>query len=195
MYRFRKAAWVLRAFLLSPFFGRLRMPSYIGPPLLVVRSRTIFIERRVRIMPGLRAETYHDGKIRIGEDVSLGQCCHITAMGDLSIGAGTGIAGYSMVTDVDHDYLNEVDCPIQDQPYIHRRTAIGKNCYVGMGARIQAGTILGDGCVVGANSVVRGEFPPYSVIVGVPGRVVKRYDPESGTWKRCLPEKSGDKAG
>ena len=195
MSKFKKALWVLRALLLSPMFGRLRMPSYLGPPILLHRPKTIFIERRARIMPGLRAETYFDGTIHIEEDVSIGQCCHITAMGDLTIGSGTGIAAYSMVTDVDHDYLNELDCPIQDQPYVHRRTAIGKNCYIGMGARIQAGTILGDGCVVGANSVVRGEFPPHCVIVGVPGRVVKKYDAQSGKWIRCSPETSGVKAG
>jgi acetyltransferase-like isoleucine patch superfamily enzyme len=54
-----------------------------------------------------------------------------------------------------------------------------------MGARIQAGTILGDGCVVGANSVVRGVFEDHSVIVGAPGRVVKRYNKATGVWERC----------
>ncbi|MNJ54691.1 putative lipopolysaccharide biosynthesis O-acetyl transferase WbbJ [compost metagenome] len=72
-----------------------------------------------------------------------------------------------------------------DQSTIWKKTEIGKNCFIGMGARIQAGTILGNGCIVGANSVVRGHFPDYCVLVGAPARVVKRYDPASGQWQRC----------
>lgn len=184
MYRFRKMLWILRAILLSPTFGRLRMPSYLGPPLLLVRPRNIFIDRRVRIFPGMRAETHHGGTISIGENVSIGQDFHITAMGELTIGSGTLIVGSVMVTDIDHEY-RDITKPVHEQEFVHSRTAIGKNCFLGMGARIQAGTILGDGCIVGANSVVRGEFPPHCVIVGAPARIVKKYDSESATWNRC----------
>ncbi|MDZ4322349.1 MAG: DapH/DapD/GlmU-related protein, partial [Phenylobacterium sp.] len=69
-----------------------------------------------------------------------------------------------------------------DQPLVPSKTRIGKNCFIGAGACIQAGTILGDGCIVGANAVVRGVFEDHSVIVGVPGRVVKRFNRETGTW-------------
>lgn len=53
-----------------------------------------------------------------------------------------------------------------------------------MSAVIQAGTILGKQCIVGSNAVVRGHFPDYCVIVGVPARIVKRYDDKSGVWKK-----------
>ena len=51
---------------------------------------------------------------------------------------------------------------------------IGKNCFIGCNAIILKGTVLGDGCVVGAGAVVSGTFEPGSVIVGNPGRVVKK---------------------
>ncbi|SCX30443.1 acyltransferase [Mycolicibacterium fluoranthenivorans] len=184
MHRFKKMLWTLRAFLVSPMFGRLRMPSYLGPPLLIVKPKRIFIERRVRIFPGMRAEAHYDGTIKIAENVAIGQNFHITAMGELTIGSGTVISGAVMVTDIDHEYA-DITKNIHEQGFIYGRTAIGKNCFIGMGARIQAGTILGDGCIVGANSVVRGEFPSYCVIVGAPARVVKKYDFESATWNRC----------
>lgn len=65
-----------------------------------------------------------------------------------------------------------------------RHTEIGENCFIGYGAAIQAGTVLGRQCIVGANSVVRGEFPDYCVIVGAPARIVKRYNPVSGEWEK-----------
>lgn len=184
MYRVRKAAWFIRTLLMKATFGQLGMPSYIGPPLILVGARNMFIGKRVRIFPGLRAETHNRGRIIIEDNVSIGQHFHITAMGQLRIGSGTHIVGFVMVTDIDHDY-SDITKPVHEQQFIHRRTEIGKNCFLGMGARIQAGTVLGDGCVVGANAVVRGEFPSHSVIVGAPARIVKKYDFESGSWVRC----------
>ena len=42
---------------------------------------------------------------------------------------------------------------------------------------------VGDNARIGANSVVRGTFPRQCVIVGSPGKVVKKYDDVSMTWK------------
>src|SRR3546814_859374 len=131
----------------------------------------------------MRAEAHRPGKIFIHDDVAIGQAFHITAIGDLHIGAGTLISGFAMVTDIDHEY-RDISLPFHEQPMVHSRTELGKNCFIGMGARIQAGTILGDGCVVGANAVVRGSFPAHSVIVGVPARVIRSYDPATKAWER-----------
>ena len=43
---------------------------------------------------------------------------------------------------------------------------------------------MGRHCVVGTNSVVRGHFPDYSVIVGIPAKIVKRYDEKMKQWKK-----------
>ena len=71
-----------------------------------------------------------------------------------------------------------------EQPNEIQETQMGENCFIGYGAVIQAGTILGKQCIVGANAVVHGHFPDYSVIVGVPARIVKRYDIQSQTWQK-----------
>lgn len=65
-----------------------------------------------------------------------------------------------------------------------KETKIGENCFIGIGVAIQAGTILGKQCVVGSNSVVRGEFPDYCVIVGAPARIVKKYNFETQRWEK-----------
>ena len=71
-----------------------------------------------------------------------------------------------------------------DQERIVKTTRIGENCFIGFGACIQAGTILGKQCIVGANAVVRGSFPDYSVVVGAPARIVKQYDPITKRWEK-----------
>ena len=58
--------------------------------------------------------------------------------------------------------------------------------FIGYGAAIQAGTILGRHCIVGTNAVVRGIYDDYSVIVGVPARVVKKYNKNNNKWDRVI---------
>lgn len=181
---FYKVCWTIRAILYGAIFGKFGFPSYIGSPAFLLGTRRMHIGRRVRIFPGLRAECHGLGRLFIHDNVSIGQSFHVIAGNDLHIGSGCLISGDVFVTDTDHTF-EHVNVPVFDQPDRVTTTHIGENCFLGIGARIQAGTILGDGCIVGANAVVRGVFPPNSVLVGAPARVVKRYNLELGVWERC----------
>jgi acetyltransferase-like isoleucine patch superfamily enzyme len=57
---------------------------------------------------------------------------------------------------------------------IFGRIRIGNNVFVGTNCIILYGTTIGDNCIVGAGSVVRGHYPDNSVIVGNPAKVVTR---------------------
>ena len=52
------------------------------------------------------------------------------------------------------------------------------------GVAIQAGTILGKHCIVGTNSVVRGIYPDFCVLVGSPASIVKRYNIKTKKWEK-----------
>lgn len=184
MHRIYKLAWAFRALFYKPFFGSFGLPGYLGPPKFLMNTTQMFIDMRVRIFPGMRAECHGDGKLFVHDNISIGQDFHVICSGELHIGAGCLISGNVFITDTDHDF-SDVRRPVHEQTNTISRTTIGENCFIGFGARIQAGTILGKGCIVGANAVVRGEFPPHSVIVGVPGRVIKRYNETTGNWERC----------
>lgn len=121
--------------------------------------------------------------------MTIQQRCHITAATTLVIGKNTMISFDVSIQDTDHEY-EDLSMPVGNQPLIVKKTQIGENCFIGSGAKIQAGTILGKHCVVGTNAVVRGTFPDYSVIVGVPARIVKRYDEKIGVWKKT--DKNGE---
>lgn len=179
-----KIFWILRGLLYKPFFGKFGLPSYIGKPIFIGNFKRIFIGKRVRIFPNARIEVIgNDASIVFEENISIGQNLHITSASQLIIGKNTTILESVMITNIDHDY-QEIDKHILRQKHIVSETQIGENCFIGYGAVIQAGTILGRQCIVGANAVVRGTFPPYCVIVGVPAKIVKRYDEKSGVWKK-----------
>lgn len=56
---------------------------------------------------------------------------------------------------------------------------IGNNCWIGYDVAILDGVVIGDGCIIAAKSLVTKDVPPYSVVAGIPGKVIKpRFDKE-----------------
>lgn len=175
--------WLVVTQFLRLLVRKIGFTSYVGPPTCIYGGGGVLIGNKVRIFPGIRIETHNKGQIIVADNVSIGQNFHIISSGStLKIGTGTTISGNVFVTNIDHDY-KLVNVPILDQTYIELETNIGSNCFIGYGAVIQAGTTLGSQCIIGSNSVVRGVFPDFSVIVGCPGKVVKRYRTELQSWE------------
>ena len=66
----------------------------------------------------------------------------------------------------------------EDLPY-KGDTVIGNDVWIGQNVTFLPGVNVGDGCIIGANAVVASDIPPYSVVVGNPGKVIrKRFDEE-----------------
>lgn len=61
---------------------------------------------------------------------------------------------------------------------------IGDQTFIGMHAVILPGVLIGKHCVIGANSVVTDNIPDYSVAVGVPAKVIKKYNWKTGEWEK-----------
>lgn len=176
--------WTLRLVLYFPFFAKVKFPSYLGKPTSIYGIGKIFIGKRVRIFPNVRLEVHgKDSQLIIGDNVGIGQNVHITTGAKLVIGKSSTILANVFITDIDHSY-EEIGIPILEQKNIINKTEIGENCFIGIGAAIQAGTILGKQCIVGANSVVRGHFEDYTVIVGSPAKPIKKYNFETQKWEK-----------
>lgn len=182
---FFKLFWIFRGLCYKLFLGSFLLPSYIGKPTYIGGFGKIYIGRNVRIFPNARMEAIgEDGRISIGNNVAIAQNVHITSASNLNIGNNSTILQNVMITNIDHEYT-KIGQHILEQPHVISETDIGENCFIGFGAVIQAGTVLGKQCVVGANSVVRGKFPDFCVIVGVPAKIIKRYDITEQCWRKA----------
>lgn len=129
-----------------------------------------------------------DPLIIIGKNTSIQQDVHITCARRILIGANTAIAARVTITDINHPY-KDISLPIDKQDIEVEEVVIGEDCKIYNGAVILPGVHIGKHCVIGANSVVNINIPDYSVAVGMPARIVKRYDFEKQEWRKT--EKDG----
>ena len=123
-------------------------------------------------------------KLEVGNDVGFEQGLHMTCGEYIHIGNDVTISAYVYITDCEHEY-QDLHTNVIDQTLTTKPVIIGDGCFIGLGARIFPGTTLGEHCVVGTNTVLKGQtYPPYSVIVGVPAKIVKRYDMQLKRWRK-----------
>ncbi|WP_344794497.1 acyltransferase [Litoribacillus peritrichatus] len=106
----------------------------------------------------------------IEDDVSIEQLVHVVFMGNLTIGSGSMISSSVYIGDVDHNLTPGKAPKFMD--LTHSTTRIGKRCFIGKGATILPGAVLGDDVYVGANSVVRPGVYCSGVYVGCPVRKI-----------------------
>ena len=83
------------------------------------------------------------------------------------------------LTDMNHGY-EDVDLPISVQNQPEAPVVIGDGSWLGHGVVVLPGAHIGRHVVIGANSVVTGEIPDFSVAVGAPARVIRVHDAERG---------------
>ena len=128
-----------------------------------------------------------DPLLRIGDGTLVGRFCHITARERIEIGERVLMGERILIADHDHGFKDTSRAP-RDQPLAAARpVTIGDACWIGDGAAILAGASLGTHVVVGANAVVRGEVPPFTVVAGNPARPVRRYDADLEKWLDLKP--------
>lgn len=91
------------------------------------------------------------------------------------------LSAFTSVIDSDHTFGGPSESVVWN-PLVTAPVRIGRGTWVGERTAILRGAQIGRSCAIGANSVVRGEIPDFSVAVGAPARVVgstrERFDAE-----------------
>ena len=113
-------------------------------------------------------------KLIIGNDVVIGRHNMITIKGTLTIGDYTRMGAFVQILDQGHGFKK--DELIMNQSAIIEDVSIGKDCWIGTGAKILKGVNIGDGAIVGANAVVTKDVPDYAIVVGIPAKILKYRD-------------------
>jgi acetyltransferase-like isoleucine patch superfamily enzyme len=113
------------------------------------------------------------GHIHIGDGTFLNLGVQVAAVDRVTIGAHCMFANGCFVTDGNHRF-DDLDRPITWQGFTTKGpTTVGDNVWCGANVVITSGVTVGERCVVGANSVVTRDLPPYSIAAGAPARVLR----------------------
>ncbi|WP_421740084.1 acyltransferase [Caulobacter sp.] len=115
----------------------------------------------------------HGERISLGSRVNIGPRCHIWAgpsTSEIRLADDVLLGPEVLITAATYDYNR--GSPVNAQPMKERDIVIGRDVWIGCRAIVLAGVTIGDGCVIGAGSIVTKDLPPGSVAVGAPARVV-----------------------
>ena len=112
----------------------------------------------------------------IGNNVGINDDCHLACIHSIEIGDNVLIASKVFISDHSHGKISLDDLllpPTERLLTSKGKIVIEPNVWIGEGVVILSGVRIGRGSVIGANSVVIKDIPPFSVAVGSPARVIK----------------------
>ena len=111
--------------------------------------------------------------LSIGSNVSIHSMSYIEAIGGVIIGDDVSIAHAVTILSVNHRY-SELNIPIKDQGLEFKKTQIKSNVWVGAKASILYGTTIETGSIVATGAVVTKNVNEFSVVGGVPAKLIKK---------------------
>jgi acetyltransferase-like isoleucine patch superfamily enzyme len=169
-------------------FGKFGNHSVILKPLKIQGKKNIFIGNNVVVQKYTwLAALPHTGssscRLIIEDGCAIGHFNHIYAINQINIEKNVLTADKVYISDNTHEYVNPF-VPVLHQPVKQLDpVTIGEGSWLGENVCV-LGASVGKHCVIGSNSVVTLSIPDYSIAVGIPAKVVKKFDFSTNKWIR-----------
>jgi lipopolysaccharide O-acetyltransferase len=165
-----------------PFDIRYRKNIYLG------KSLTTGINCRIEVVKAINDEKV----IWFGDNVQINDYVHITGLGSVVIGNGVLIASKVYISDCVHgSYLgdefdsNPTLLP-SERELFSKPVLIKDNVWIGEFVSVLPGVTIGEGTIVGANSVVSKNLPDYVIAVGSPAIPIKKFNFKNQRWEKIF---------
>ena len=147
-----------------------------GNVLEMLKQGRLEVGAGVLFEPGVWITGPDEARIRIGEGTFLNRNVMVAAVELVEIGANCMFANGCFVTDGNHRF-DDPELPVPWQGFTTKGpTRVGDNVWCGANVVITSGVTVGERCVIGANSVVTQDLPPFSIAGGIPARVLKSVE-------------------
>jgi acetyltransferase-like isoleucine patch superfamily enzyme len=137
------------------------------------REGRLEIGEHTLLEPHVWLTTGDSGRIRIGRGTFLNVAVMVASVELVEIGDHCMLANGCFITDGNHRF-DDFEQPVTWQGFSTKGpTRIADNVWCGANVVITSGVTIGERCVIGANSVVNRDLPPYSLAAGAPAKVLK----------------------
>jgi acetyltransferase-like isoleucine patch superfamily enzyme len=147
-----------------------------GNVLEALRDGRLEIGAHTLLEPDVWLTAPAPARIRIGSGTFLNLGVMVAALDLVEIGDHCMLANGCFVTDASHRF-EDPHRPVPWQGFTTKGpTRIGDNVWCGAHVVVTTGVTIGERSIIGANSVVTADIPPYSVAAGAPARVVRTME-------------------
>jgi acetyltransferase-like isoleucine patch superfamily enzyme len=121
------------------------------------------------------------GNVNIGEKTFIGM--GNVVIGPVTIGSNVILAQNIVISGLNHGY-EDINIAPSLQKIQCKPIYISDDVWIGANSVITAGVTIGKHCIIGAGSVVTKDIPDFSVAVGNPAKIIKKYNSESANWEK-----------
>ncbi|MFK4086615.1 acyltransferase [Kribbella sp. NPDC020789] len=144
-----------------------------GNVLEALRDGRLEVGEHVLFEPNVWITVGDQARVRIGAGTFLNLGVMVAALELVEIGDHCMLANGCFVTDSNHRF-DDPERPVPWQGFDSKGpTRIGDNVWLGANVVVTSGVTIGERCVIGANSVVTRDIPPYSIAAGAPAKVLR----------------------
>lgn len=163
--------------------------SVIDYPSNIPNKEFVSIGENTTILKNSRIQVYNyltgeNANVIIGNNCYICTNLSILAGANVTIGNDVLIASNVLITSEDHGINPESEIPYMNQPLNCKPVSIGDGTWIGEKVSILSGVSIGKKCVIGTNAVVTKNIPDYSIAVGIPAKIVKKYNFETHSWEK-----------
>lgn len=140
---------------------------------LVFHPENIIIGDNVYVGHNTMLKGYYKNTMEFAGNNWIGQGCFLHSAGGIKLGKHAGLGPFVRI--LTHQHIEEdADKPLSVSVQEFKAVIIEEGVEVGMGATILPGVTIGKNSIVGAGAVVTKSIEPYSVMVGVPARLIRK---------------------
>lgn len=130
-----------------------------------------------------------NNSIIIGDNVQINDNVHITGLKRVEIKDNVLIASRVYISDCSHGKYSGVESSYPKEIVTKRElefkpVLIGENVWLGEGVCILPGVTIGNNSIIGASSVVTKDIPENCIAVGIPAKIIKKYDMKNRIWEK-----------